>query len=264
MSTTNQDKIKQFLARSIAAKLGAITFRLAHSTGRRGGVPVAEHPLEPGEGVELAELAKTLHDAAKHDAEAHGGPQTYRLTVHRQGDEDSPAPFALTLRVDGGEGGELGGDMDGSRAAALLARQLDATQRLLVTVWQSSLSSLEKENARLAAQNEKLQDRHIQFIELFEVLMSAQKERELEAMKATKAEERKDAALSKLAPLLPVLVNRLAGRTVLPDNSAAAALKTFAESLKPAQLDALLGTLTPEQFALFESVWKRTEEEDKK
>ncbi len=75
---------------------------------------------------------------------------------------------------------------------------------------QRLLDLLATENDRLAKRCEKLEDRHLQFLDLFEKLMTNQHQRELESRVVDQREARKDKAFGKLADAAPAFLAQLA------------------------------------------------------
>lgn len=108
---------------------------------------------------------------------------------------------------------------------------------------QKLLDLLAKENDRLAKRCEKLEDRHLQFLELFESLMTRQHERELAVKVTDQREARKDKAFTKLTDALPTFFQQ-----VLSGLGA----KRLVESIGDDQLAVLMlaDFLTAEQKAL--------------
>jgi DNA-binding transcriptional MerR regulator len=97
---------------------------------------------------------------------------------------------------------------------AMLAMQVGHLERTWALVHEPSHKLLElmsTENDRLAKRNEKLEDRHLQFLELFEKLMTNQHQRELEARVVDQREARKDKAFGKLTDAAPAFLQQVFG-----------------------------------------------------
>jgi hypothetical protein len=120
--------------------------------------------------------------------------------------------------------------------------------------------------SRQAELIENLLSKRIEEFELIENLQTQQHERDL----ASKAEENKQQRYQELFEkgkvLLPVIANRIAGRKILKEDSdpMVETLKSFAETLSPAQISDILPKLKPEQqIALMEFIESMHKEEPK-
>lgn len=95
---------------------------------------------------------------------------------------------------------------------ALLSLTIGHLERTWAQVHEPGLKLnelLAKENDRLAKRCEKLEDRHLQFLDLFESLMTKQHERELAVRVTDQREARKDKAFNKLSDMLPTFLQQV-------------------------------------------------------
>ena len=102
---------------------------------------------------------------------------------------------------------------------------------------------------------EELEAKYWKVAELYERLTSMQHERDLEVMRIQQADKRQDFLKDKLDMLAPVLVSK-----VLPGAAKGGALgeeliRQFLKSLSPKQMEAIVGSLSPEQAAVINEVY---------
>lgn len=143
---------------------------------------------------------------------------------------------------------------------AMLMRHLEARERIYAATVGAHVETVRRMADQLAKENEALRANRLKQLDAVEDLLSMRQERELEA----KASEAKIALLAdtakELKTLAPVLVNRLAGRTVVPsgdgDDPRVVALKKLYESLEPEQIEKLTSALSPAQQVALAEVFR--------
>ena len=123
---------------------------------------------------------------------------------------------------------------------AMLMGHLETSFRMIHEPSRQVQELLQRENARLSTQCDTLQEKHLDMLEVFEKLMTAQHERELERSRVESVEARKDRAferISEAAPeLLQQVVQSLGGSNLLRSiDDAQIAVLCMAEFLTPAQ-----------------------------
>lgn len=257
---TNQDKVEKFINTLAVARHGAMRLEVVHG-GTKGGPPIQIYHLDPSEGLDGAALSKEIVALSKNDAETHGGPQTYLLKVYRE-DDDSRPSFQTGFKVDGGEAGPAP-DGASHQVIAMMAKHVEGLVRTIQLMTADTNERLIKVIDAREKRIGELEDKVTSFLSLQEEMMQENHKRALDLKKEEAAEKRKDAAFSKFMMLLPAIVNKWAGKPVLPDNSSAGAMKQFLESLEESQMLSIMSQLKPEQVTLLESLIGKTEEETK-
>ena len=199
-------------------------------------------------------VAAQLISSANADGQALSqGVQTYAVCAYRKS-EPTKIKARFVYRVDGGS------DLDDDSGAtsepatkqglfAQLMRHSEAQQKTLVSAIHTIMATTQRTLARLADQNEKLQAQRIDQVEIFEDLLSKRLDREIEADKAKHRTAMMTDLVGEVKLLGPAIVNRLAGKEIIPyaANPQALALKRVWESLDESQRASLLKTLRPEQ-----------------
>lgn len=267
-TTQNETKVTQWLRGAIAAgvaKAGVI--RVSNVKAARGMPHAAELPWQPGE-TDQGELVKQICEACRSDAEVYGGKQTYKVGLHVADSEDEAPRASLLLRFEGGEG-EAPVDGSATSLVATLVRHLDTKERQMAaslgTVLEANkqvLLALVEENKGLRASRDTEEKRRLETYELIEDMLSMRQERDLQAETLRHEESRKAKMFEGFTQLLPVIVNKIAGRVVLP-TSHASGLKGFIESFTPEQLEKLASVLTPQQFMHLETLVSSLDDEEK-
>ncbi len=127
-----------------------------------------------------------------------------------------------------------------NRGLAQAYRHIEQLLSLVTGPQQLLIRHLSHHAERANAQNDKLQDKLLEGIELREAMLSEQNEREIEASIARASEARKDQALEFLrTTIAPALLQGLA------KNSKASELQEFAKGLDPTTLEFLFSPENP-------------------
>ena len=155
---------------------------------------------------------------------------------------------------------DAGGGLNDERAQAasvvgLLMKHTHASAQLALGTTIDIVAHYKEESERKDARIRELEERQARVLTMYEELLSAKHERELEMLRATNSEKRKDHLLEKLDMLIPVAVAK-----VLPGGGKNAALgeelmRQLLKSLSREQLGALVGHLNPEQAALIHEIY---------
>lgn len=247
------------------------TFRLRHLLGGEGFNAVDEITVEKTDGATVEEVHSFLGTRSAQDALVLRGTQRYGVFLYVGDDARSKARFTWFVQaedVDAGDEKDLG-VTEKPDAKGVLAQQMRLNEvfaRLLVTSNQATMQSLRDENRRLTDQNRWYAERDAARQIEHEEVLGKRQERELalEAHKATQGHIQ-DLVFT-VRGLLPVCVNYLAGKSVLPVGTTAdrEALRVFMESLTPDQFMQLNGVLTPGQMMAVGTVWQSFAEEEKR
>lgn len=200
---------------------------------------------------ELEIMVNQIEGSVLEDAEGIGGVQKYRLLAYHTKAARPVARF--TFRMTGADLDEYEDNFtEGASAKGHMGQMMrhnEALMRIAVMGANQALGIQNRTIARQAEQVERLLTQRMQEFELIEDLRSQQHERDL----ATKAEENKQVRYQELFEkgkvLLPVLANRIAGRRLLPEEAdpMVETLRSFAETLSPAQISDIMPKLKPEQ-----------------
>jgi hypothetical protein len=111
---------------------------------------------------------------------------------------------------------------------------------------------LQRENSRLADQNEKYAEQQIDFMLVLQKLMDHSHERRLKEKEREFGVGLKQQALEKVSTLIPIIANRIAGKNVLPTTDPSFLLMAdLLENLSPQQQMDMLEMLDPAQRILF-------------
>lgn len=122
-----------------------------------------------------------------------------------------------------------------------------------MTVSQSYMTgSLQKENQRLAEMNEKFAQQQVDFMVLLQDTMDTSHKRRLDEKTAEVTLAMRQSVIEKLESLAPVIINRIAGQTVIPTHDPAFNLMgSLLESLSEKQQLDFLNSLEPNQKPMF-------------
>lgn len=214
--------------------------------------------------TEPDELASELVAVAGEDLDAVGG--TVRYTVRAYGEDASKGPIGrMTFELrDTGEA-----DEDEERAisptlAGLLSEQMAHNRMLMKTAVGASgdvIGMLRQHLVATMKRVERMEKRHADLFEMIEDLVSQRHLRDLATKSSEASERRKDAVLDKVSLLAPVVVQKIVGVKLSPDqpNATEVTLAAFMESLRGEQLERMKGVLTPEQLAVMFSLYEQAQ-----
>lgn len=225
----------------------------------QGDVGTFPVKLEEGAEGEFSNILAEVADAAQQDADdVNQGVQTYAL--YAQFPQDKNYVPRKVFRV-AARDVETERDLSPSEPAdarglvAQTMRHLEVTQRTATVVTTELLRYQQQQIERLAAMNEKFSEQQIDFLVLVQDLLDKRHERRLNERDHETGLALKESALTKLDVLLPIIVNRLAGKQVLPeDNASLMLMGSLLENLDDQQQLAILGNLTDAQKMAFAEV----------
>jgi len=203
--------------------------------------------------------------AARAQTDADGiGPGVHRYTLQSYiGKQPSSGRFVFRIRASEDPDDEIGGD-DSPTTKGLLAqlmRHNEANARTLNTMSSGVVTLLVR---RLEAMDSRMSNLEKERAETFLALEAAKSEqhtRDMELMKESNNEERKDAALKKLMDLAPVVVNRIAGKQLMEAKDPLSAMVSqLGDSLSQEQISKIASALSPEQQIMFVEAVKTAKE----
>lgn len=263
MSTTNTDPVTQRVATWFAQVIHSTresdkgdlaTIKLFH-VGPKKLDELWSEDFESGYSPE--DYARLIILEAESDAESMGGLQTYSL--HAFYGRRKSAGRKCRFRIQGTEDLlSVDETSEGANAEGLLKqayRHLEVTTKVALGSVEGMMRRMDRQLERSESRADALSDRHFAVLKLQEDLISQRQERELESLQAANKEKRLDEAVDAGKVLLPAIINRLAGKNVLPaangNDLAIAALLDSVDAeqvskimdgdiFKPAQLAALM------------------------
>jgi hypothetical protein len=123
--------------------------------------------------------------------------------------------------------------------------------------------TMQKENARLREQNERYADTHFELLGLMQEMMDRGHKRRIDEKQAELQMSMVEGVYEHLKIALPVIVNRLAGKEVVPQkvNHGFYLLASLLEGMSQEQQNQLQETLSPQQLTLLAEILQIYEEE---
>lgn len=228
-------------------------------------------PGSKGNDVENFEIPSVVDDCesivnevlarAQEDADGMGGLQRYVLHIYEKGTNKAAARFLFRLRGAEDEYDESGGEESPTMKGLLaqLMRHNEAQMRTTTIGINGVMGHLVRRLESSDLMVEKLMRQRQEMFIAHESAMSTQHDRDTQLLMLEGSEKRKDEMFAKISLLMPVLVNKLAGKKVFDaDDPAVMALKGFVSSLTKEQFQGILQNLKPEQqvalMAMMESM----------
>ena len=238
-----------------------VRFVLRHLTsGTKAGSEVLTIDTKDPDDDKLTDWRIELEAAATQDASGIGGLQSYVVQSFFEHSKTHVARF--TFRVDAGNEDEEGdvNTTEGPTATGLTAqlmRHNEALVRTSILGTQQVVQTLQRTVTRQSEMLEKLFDEKIENLSSIEDLLSKKHERELTTKKQERDDEMRAQLLDSAKLLLPVVVNKLSGKKLLPEpqSEKEAMLAALISQLQPEQFDGILKILTPaQQLAMVELI----------
>jgi hypothetical protein len=206
-----------------------------------------------GEAASPAILAEGIYRRANEDGRHFRGRSLYGVFSYR--DRDYLDRFFFVVQGDEDHSSFGSRDANLTGVTSQLMRHNEANARLAIG---QTLDVIGHYKALLAAREkriEELEAKYFKVTELYERLTSMQHERDLEVMRIQQQDKRQDFLKEKLDMLAPVIVAKM-----VPGASKGGALgeeliRQFLKSLSPKQMEAIVGSLSPEQAAVINEVY---------
>jgi hypothetical protein len=249
------ERLPEWIEQKAAA--GAAAFRLfvVGLDGTRSLVdvyPIQLGALEVLEGVEARALSQ---------ANSLGGSHAFQLeAVGEGGAQLGFELFRVTAEALPGGGSIATEPANAGGLVAQTMRHNEALMRSSVLSWEKTTRTQNHIIDRLATRLEKAEATWTRALELVEQASTAQGQREIDMMEAGAKIEMRAAAMEKIAQLAPVAIDAIAARKD-PEGAAEATganvLRAFVETLNPAQVQHVMGALSPEQQMMLGHVIKR-------
>jgi len=200
------------------------------------------------------EAANTLLHHAERDAEGLGGTQSYGIYAY-YGDGKRPAykhRFRLSCVDPFGDAADIGSEPPTEKGITKqLMRHVEGMARINASSMGGIIAHYEKTIERLQKRVETLESRELESKEAYEELLSLKQTRDIEKLQAESKEKRIDDIVGTVKMLLPSVVNKLAGKEVVPGATDPVRIQVEAvvKTLKPEQLSKMMNVLEPQQAA---------------
>jgi hypothetical protein len=220
----------------------------------QGDVCSHQVKLDPGaEDDGMMPLLHTVATAAQRDADdLNAGVQLYALYAYYEKDRN----FAVRkmFRVAPSTEAEFDRQLSPSEPAsekglaAQAMRHMEVMMRQMSVVSGMTMETQRRELARLSEMNERYSQQQIDFMILFQDTMNMATDRRLKERREEANLALKEEGLAKIAALAPVIINRIAGKAILPEDDQSLML-----------MSSLLENMTDEQQQQFLSMLNDTQ-----
>jgi hypothetical protein len=272
-------ELAQWLQRQADAKRSRVVLR-QRSSARGKDERVREWSLRE---IHASGLAAEIYAGAIDDAKHQSGTVQYGLFAYVDGQKSSADRmlFAIenpsererdrgrsstALATLGGDD-DVGADMfdraERTNVVGLLMRHTHASAQLALGHIHDIVHHYKEECERKDVRIRELEERHAKVVALQEELMSAKHEREMEALKATRSEQRKDELLGRVGTLLPIAISKLMPGSK-PPALGEEMVRTLLKSLTKEQIQALQAILGPDQAVLVMELYATFQHQEEK
>jgi len=226
------------------------------------GTPVDSFDVPPDfDGDQVGIMVDDILVRAQADADALGTKlQRYVLFALEAGKKDGPR-FAFRLRGEGDEDGEDGEEPATEKGLlSQLMRHNEALARMNTMMMGSAMGAMASRLTASEKHVENLLEQRFKDMRALEEAQSLQHDRDMQALITSGQEERKSELFKKLEMILPLVVNKIAGRNLLPAGPESNVFDALANSLTGDQLSQIAQFLTQEQQVLLLSLLKAARE----
>jgi len=220
---------------------------------RRPQGDVAQFPVKLEEGSdEIEPLLMQIAEAAQNDAnDLNSGVQSYAIYAYFAQDRNYvPRKIFRVSSVDE----EIERDVNPSEPptekglTSQLMRHNEAIMRQMTIATGMQLQTMQRENQRLAEMNERYSQQQVDFLVLVQDLLDNATRRRLDERQQEASLAIKEEAMQKLAALVPVVINRMAGQQILPvEDKSFMLMASFLENLTDEQQQQLLNQCSDSQ-----------------
>lgn len=223
-------------------------FLLRSGSSRGGEIDIVDIPSEV-DGDNVGILLDDILAKLQSDADSMGSKvQRYIVVACELGSKTGPR-HALRIRGEGEEDDES--DADNAPTEKNLTGQLmrhnEALMRMLVMTTGTQVNAMSR---RLDSQEkvvERMFEERVRDKEAVEASKSLQHDRDMQMLITSGQEDRKNEMLKKVEALVPVVINKLTGKEMLPDNPESNVVRTLLKTFTPEQLQAMAPLLSHEQ-----------------
>jgi hypothetical protein len=246
--------------------------RLAHlSVDKKpqGDVHTFSVKLEEGAEGEIDPLLIQIADAAQRDCDdMQSGVQQYALYAYFPADQNyvPRKVFRVTPSDIEIERDTIPSEPPTEKGlVAQTMRHLESVMRTTTVTNNMIFQTMREENARLATMVDKHSQQQVDFLVLLQDLLDRSHSRRLAERSEEANVAMKESALSKIETLLPVIINRIAGKPVLPEESKAFMLLSgLLEGLSPEQQQTFRNMLDPTQLIVLAEILEDYEKKKSK
>jgi len=261
---TTNIRLWLFGAEYSEARLYKVTLR--HVTAAGADRALKGWPVDPDpSAINIESLAQEILHFSQRDANGWGGEQRYLVDAYFGGDpnprERTPVfsvrseTNSLTMTREGSYQ-----PSEPASAEGIIAQQMrltDSFGHILSQTVGGMLDLLHQENKSLRRQVEHSQDLHASLMLERERLLDGRAQRELEERREEIKIKQVERAGDLIAPLIPTIVNKMAGKKVLPEKTIPAweTAKQFMGSLDKEQVEMFIMGLQPTQRVAFTELW---------
>lgn len=228
------------------------------------GTEVATIEIEAGslsQDSYIDTLTSEIEMACYDDAEGIGGVQKYVIIPHYG--EKLEAAGRFILRVAAGDDTEDGGEIDSEPATknGLVSQLMRHNEALMRTAVASTGQIIQLQNRVIARQQEHIETmmgKHFDTTVELEGLVSQRHERDLATKRAAFKIEQTKEIVGKVTQLLPVVVNKIAGKKVMPEKVTPkdVMIRELMGSLTTEQMNTVASALKPEQMILLSEIYQ--------
>jgi hypothetical protein len=177
-------------------------------------------PESPDEEWRDGVATKIADQAAGEAAALASGLQKYAVQALFEGDDKPHGRCIITVQGTDDDEGAL--DTEGPDGQGLVASSMRHAEFFAQAFGRSSVAqirSLSDQVAALVKENGELRTERLKSVRVLEELYTARHERELEVLREGSKARALEGAADKLGLLIPVAINHIAGRKLLPENS---------------------------------------------
>lgn len=201
-------------------------------------------PSEPSEDWRALTSRKIAEDAAAEAIALSSGVQRYVVQGLYEGDDKPHGRIIITAAGSEDDDGAL--DTEGPDGQGLVTQAMAQTRFFAQLASHSSMrqvQALQTSVDRLTKENEDLRTERLKSLRVVEEIMSARHERDLEIMRETGKQKVLQETADKIGLLIPIAVNHIAGKKILPENAPERMLvQAFLQRLTPEKLQRLAGS----------------------
>jgi hypothetical protein len=232
----------------------------------QGDVGVVNISRDQGLVTEIDFIVNEIAEKAQQDAnDLNSGLQLYAIFAYFAQDANYCPRKVFRVAAED----EIERDVDPSEpptekgVSSMLMRHLEITQKNTMVTMGYQFQTMQKENARLREQNERYADTHFELLGLMQEMMDRGHKRRIDEKQAELQMSMVEGVYEHLKIALPVIVNRLAGKEVVPQkvNHGFYLLASLLEGMSQEQQNQLQETLSPQQLTLLAEILQIYEEE---